>query len=125
MSPLGASNRTTKDPQEGRKHGKHGFHKFGKHGKKAASAHDNEDAPLLADDAPNEDVEANAVEEPATKGEKTKRWLQKAGHWTWSNKMILALVLLLIGGIITVVVYFAGMFVLRISVLFGLGHCSW
>ena len=124
MSPSGPSNGTAKDPHEGRKHGRYGFRKHGKHGKKAASARDNEDAPLLADDAPNEDIEANAVEEPTTKREKTKRWFQKAGHWIWSNKMVLALVLLLIGGIITVVVYFTGMYLLRHPLLFSSSCCS-
>ena len=127
MSPSGPSNGTTKDPREGRKHGELGFQKHGKHDKNAASENDNEDAPLLADDSPNEDIEASTLKEPghlSTKREQTKRFLQNVGHWTWSNKVILALVLLLIGGIVAVVVYFTGMFVLCNLLLLSLRSCS-
>ena len=74
----------------------------------------NEQAPLLADDAPND--EADSVEDlPQANGkvpkrEKPRKWLKNAWHWVWNNLMTTAIILLLLGGLIALLVYFAGMF---------------
>lgn len=73
------------------------------------SSNNREDAPLLADDAPN-DVESDGGD--ATNGEASKQegaWFQKAWHWALNNLMMIALGLLLLGGIVALIVYFAGM----------------
>ena len=81
-----------------------------------ASGRDGEQAPLLADDA--RDEEADSVEDaPRANGkvptrEKPRIWLRKSWHWLSKNLMTAAIVLLLIGGVIALVVYFAGMFYL-------------
>ncbi len=130
MSPVGPSNGTSKDSHEEHKHTKHDSRKHHQHGKKSISARDDEEAPLLADDARDEDIEANAVEErptdkPVSQREKTRIFFQKVGHWIWSNKMILALVLLLTGGIIAVTVYFTGMVGPLYPLLFSSRSYSW
>ena len=129
MSPPNPSNETAKYSHEGHTHTKSNFLKHHRHGKKSPSARDNEEAPLLADDAPNDDIEANPVDEtpleqPATKQEKAKRGILKVGHWIWSNKMMLAIMLLLIGGVIALTVYFIGEFVSCDSILFNLRYGS-
>ena len=105
---------TAKDHQEGHKHSKRNFLKHHKHGKKSRSALDHEDTPLLADNAVNEDIEANGVEEghserPVGKQEKARTCFHTIGHWLWNNKMILAIVLVLLGGLVALIVYFTGM----------------
>ncbi len=75
------------------------------------SSNNREAAPLLADDAPN-DVESDggdATDGGAPKQEGARAWLQKAWHWALNNLMIIALGLLLLGGIVALIVYFAGM----------------
>lgn len=75
-----------------------------------ASSNNREDAPLLTDDAPN-DVESDGGDvnnEEASKQEGARAWLQKAWHWALNNLMIIALGLLLLGGIVALIVYFAG-----------------
>ena len=79
-----------------------------------ASGRDGEQAPLLADDA--HDDEADSVEDaPRANGkvptrEKPRIWLRKSWHWLSKNLMTIAIVLLLLGGLIALVVYFAGVF---------------
>ena len=76
------------------------------------SGRDGEQAPLLADDA--RDDEADSVEDtPQTNGKVPKRerpriWLRKSWHWLLNNLMTTAIILLLLGGFIALVVYFAG-----------------
>ena len=78
------------------------------------SGRDSEEAPLLADDA--HDNEADSVEDaPRANGkvptrEKPRIWLRKFWHWLSKNLMTAAIVLLLIGGLIALVAYFAGVF---------------
>ena len=79
-----------------------------------ASGRDSEQAPLLADDA--RDDEADSVEDaPHANGkvsnrEKPRVWLRKSWHWLSNNIMTTAIILLLLGGLIALLVYFAGMF---------------
>ena len=78
------------------------------------SRRDGEQAPLLADDA--RDDEADSIEDaPQANGsvpkrEKPRMWLRKSWHWLSNNLMIAAIVLLLLGGLVALLVYFAGMF---------------
>ena len=78
------------------------------------SARDSEQAPLLADDA--RDDEADSVEDaPQANGKVPKRekpriWLRKSWNWLLNNLMATAIILLLLGGLIALLVYFAGMF---------------
>ena len=78
------------------------------------SRRDNEQAPLLADDA--RDDEADSVDDaPQANGKVPKRekpriWLSKSWRWLSNNLMATAIVLLLLGGLIALLVYFAGGF---------------
>lgn len=78
------------------------------------SARDSEQAPLLADDA--RDDEADSVEDaPQANGKVPKRekpriCLRKSWNWLLNNLMATAIILLLLGGLIALLVYFAGMF---------------
>ena len=63
-----------------------------------------EEAPLLVDGAPSEE----AAEDREGYGGEDQNWLQRAGRWLLGRWMILAIVLLIIGGVIAVVIYFAG-----------------
>ena len=65
-----------------------------------------EDAPLLADDSAN-DVESDS-EDGANRDQQDGNWPRKLWQWISSNLMILAIILLLIGGIVALCVYFAG-----------------
>ena len=79
-----------------------------------ASRRDGEQAPLLADDA--RDDEEDSVEDATqangkvSRREKPRIWLRKSWHWLLNNLMITAIILLLLGGLIALLVYFAGMF---------------
>ena len=79
-----------------------------------AFARDSEQAPLLADDA--RDDEADSVEDaPQANGKVAKRkkprvWLRKSWTWLMNNLMITAIILLLLGGLVALLVYFTGMF---------------
>jgi len=81
------------------------------------SSNNRENAPLLADDAPN-DVESDggdAINGEVSKQENARAWVRRAWHWALNNLMIIALVLLLLGGIIALIVYFAGMLPIALS----------
>lgn len=75
------------------------------------SGRDGEQAPLLADDA--HDDEADSVEDaPQANGKAPKRkkpriWLRKSWSWLLKNLMTAAIILLLLGGLIALLVYFA------------------
>ena len=75
---------------------------------------DSEQAPLLADDA--HDDEADSVEDaPQVNGKVSKRekpriWLRKSWDWLLNNLMTTAIILLLLGGFVAILVYFAGVF---------------
>lgn len=76
------------------------------------SGRDSEQAPLLADDA--RDDEADSVDDaPQANGKVAKRekpriWLRKSWDWLLNNLMTTAIILLLLGGLIALLVYFAG-----------------
>lgn len=129
MGSPGPSNGALKEPHTGYEHARRKFPEPHMHGKEPTSANDNEEAPLLADDASNEGFEGNADEEssarrpPKKQGSARKR-VQKAGHWLWSNKMVLAITLLLIGGVIALGVYFTGMWYPLDLLLFISSCCS-
>lgn len=74
------------------------------------SGRDGEQAPLLADDALNGDGDSGLEngEEEDSKQQKVRNWLAKAWHWCLNNLMVIAIILLLIGGIVALSVYFAG-----------------
>ena len=75
-----------------------------------ASGRDSEQAPLLADDAPNGDDDSDVDDgvEGDSKQGRVRSWLTKAWHWLLSNLMAVAIIVLLLGGIIALCVYFAG-----------------
>lgn len=76
-----------------------------------SSSNTREDAPLLADDGPN-DMESDggdANDRDVSNRDKARTWFRKAGRWAWNNLMVVALVLLLLGGVIALAIYFAGM----------------
>lgn len=76
-----------------------------------SSSNTREDAPLLAEDGPD-DIESNdedGNDRNVSNLDKARTWFRKVGHWAWNNLMIVALVLLLLGGVIALLVYFAGM----------------
>ena len=78
------------------------------------SGRDSEQAPLLADDA--RDDEADSVEDApqangtGSKQEKPRIWLRKSWNWLLNNLMTATIILLLLGGLIALLVYFAGVF---------------
>ena len=78
-----------------------------------AFARDSEQAPLLVDNA--RDDEADSVEDaPRANGKVAKRegsrgWLRKSWSWLLNNLMITAIILLLLGGLVALLVYFTGM----------------
>lgn len=76
-----------------------------------SSSNTREDAPLLADDGPNdnESNDGDANDRNVSSRDKARNWFQQAGRWAWNNLMIVALVLLLLGGVIALIIYFAGM----------------
>lgn len=80
--------------------------------KKPAAGGSREDAPLLADDAAD-DIESDggeAANGEISNKEKAGAWFQKGWHWILNNLMVVAIILLLLGGVVALCVYFAGMF---------------
>lgn len=76
----------------------------------STASQSHEDAPLLANGGPD-DSESDG--EQAANGKQSKQakpnaWLSKAWHWVLNNLMIVFIALLLLGGIIALSVYFAG-----------------
>lgn len=78
-----------------------------------ASRRDGEQAPLLADDARGDEEDsvedATQANGKVPRREKPRIWLRKSWHWLLNNLMITAIILLLLGGLIALLVYFAGM----------------
>ncbi len=74
------------------------------------SSRHGEDAPLLADDAANGDADSENSEdlEGGSKQDKVPSWLSSAWNWLLNNLMVVAIILLLLGGLIALCVYFAG-----------------
>ena len=78
-----------------------------------AFARDSEQAPLLADDA--RDDEADSVEDAqqangkVAKRKESRGWLRKSWTWLLNNLMVTAIILLLLGGLVALLVYFTGM----------------
>ena len=94
-----------KDRHEGHKHNKRNY--FKRRGKNPS-----EEAPLLANDTEEETDDADIVEDmPANGGgpEESRSFtqLKNAGHWLWNHLLIFCVMVLLIGGVIALVVYFA------------------
>ena len=77
---------------------------------KPNSGRDSEQAPLLANDAPNGDGDSDLEngDEEDSKQQRVRHWLVNAWHWCLNNLMVIAIILLLIGGIVALSVYFAG-----------------
>ena len=77
---------------------------------KPTSGRDSEQAPLLADDAVNGDGDSDLENGDGedSKQQRVHHWLAKAWHWCLNNLMVIAIILLLIGGIVALSVYFAG-----------------
>ena len=97
-----------KDQHRNHKHAKRNFFKSSKHGKKQS-----EEAPLLVDDVPAEMDDAEIADHSPTDDEspmqsKASTWLQNAGRWIWRNLMVVCIVILLIGGVVALAIYFAG-----------------
>ena len=86
--------------------------------KKSLLGRDSEQAPLLADDAPDRDDDSVGSDGGGgnSKRERVHSWLTKAWHWLSNNIMVVAIILLLIGGIIALCVYFAGVFAPRLYI---------
>lgn len=78
------------------------------------SGRNSEQAPLLADDARDDEAEsiedAPQANDKASKSGKPRIWLRKSKDWLMNNVMTTAIILLLLGGLIALVVYFAGVF---------------
>ena len=74
------------------------------------SSRNGEDAPLLANDATNGDADSDNAEdlEAGSKQGKIRSWLISAWNWFLNNLMVVAIILLLLGGLIALCVYFAG-----------------
>lgn len=130
MSSGSPSNGSVDNPPDAHKHTKQESSKHHKHGKQPSAAHDSEAAPLLADGAADEDIEANDVEEPSNeqpilKQEKVRNCYRKGWHWLRTNLMIVAVVCLLLGGIIALLVYFTGTLETECSMLKLLTTSSW
>ncbi len=77
---------------------------------KPTSGRDSEQAPLLADDALNGDGDSDLEngDEEDSKQQRVRDGLAKAWHWCLNNLMVIGIILLLIGGIVALSVYFAG-----------------
>ena len=68
---------------------------------------------MIANDALAETDDADVVEdaphdEPALKDDRSFTTLRSAGQWLWNHLMLICIVVLLIGGIVVLAVYFAG-----------------
>ena len=99
------------DSFDGHSHFKHQAFKGHKGGKKSASVQNGEEAPLLVEDTPDGDIEANGTATPAAPPSKTKSFrgrLQHAWHWVLKNLIVVAVACLLVAGIVALCVYFGG-----------------
>lgn len=81
--------------------------------KKRDSRRDSEQAPLLTDDAPNGDDDESNLGDGVEVDSKVRGWLTKAWHWLLKNLMAVVIVLLLLGGVIALCVYFAGLYAIK------------
>ena len=81
-------------------------------GKKPAPEHDSEDAPMLTNDNSSNDREDGSLDDEAsgrkTAGSRARRWFRRVGRRLWRNRMVVAIILLLLGGFIALCVYFGG-----------------
>ena len=69
-----------------------------------------EDAPLLANDSPD-DIESNGGEvtdKDVSKQHRVTGWFYAAWQWICNNIVIIAMGLLLLGGIVALCIYFGG-----------------
>lgn len=73
---------------------------------------DSEDAPLLVNDASTHHNENGSLDGEASgktgNGKRMTGWLRGTGRKLWKNRMVVAIVLLLLGGFIALCVYFGG-----------------
>lgn len=77
-----------------------------------AQEHDSERAPLLDHDGSG-DVGGNDGNTKAAGS--TQRYLRKSGRWLLKNRMVVAIITLLVGGVIALCVYYGGMCDNRLS----------
>ena len=76
--------------------------------KKPAAEQDNEDAPLLANDtAPDHGEEAGNTENHSG-GRNLSRYLNNLRRWMVRNRLVVAILCLLLGGFIALCIYFGG-----------------
>ncbi|KAL8831777.1 MAG: hypothetical protein Q9191_000663 [Dirinaria sp. TL-2023a] len=80
--------------------------------KKAAFGHDGEDTPILANGDSGHDGEDGNPREEASSWEsvsgEVRRWSKRIGRKLWKNRMVVAIILLLLGGFIALCIYFGG-----------------
>ena len=76
---------------------------------KPTSRYDDESDPLLADAQENGDVDGDFPAQKSTVS-KVPGWFRRAARKLWSNRMIVAIILLLIGGLTALCVFFGGVF---------------
>lgn len=76
--------------------------------KKPAGEQDSENTPLLAHDDPEQGYRNDSNSQP-TISEKTQGFFRKAGRWLLKNRMVAAIITLLLGGFIALCVYVGGM----------------
>ncbi|KAL9633625.1 MAG: hypothetical protein Q9164_004589, partial [Protoblastenia rupestris] len=91
---------STLNGHEGHERSKSNFFKSRKNGNKPS-----EEAPLLVDEASNE--EENVENPRGTSEYGSQNFLQKAWYWFLNHLMMVVIVLLLIGGIVALSIYFA------------------
>lgn len=105
---MSTSNAAPEASREGHKHTKRNIFKPQKRHQKPS-----EEAPLLADDAPNDSEDMDTPQEPpadqwASKKAKARSWLRKLWQWLMKNLMAVAIIIVLIVGLVVLAVYFAG-----------------
>ena len=76
--------------------------------KKPAEEQDSESAPLLNHEDAEGGNENNGGNRPSI-SVKTREFCRKFGRWLLNNRMVVAIVTLLIGGFIGLCIYFGGM----------------
>ena len=81
--------------------------------KKLASWHHGEETPILAnDDSGYNGEDGNHGEEASrwqSASKKARQGFERIGRRLWRNRMVVAIILLLLGGFIALCVYFGGM----------------
>ena len=76
--------------------------------KRPAAARDSEDAPLLADDTTSDHGDGARNVGDQGHDRKFSTYLGKFGRWVLKNRMVVAILCLLLGGFIALCVYLGG-----------------